>query len=32
MFVRIPVLYEWFTVEATGSGSLWQLRTPGPAR
>jgi 4-hydroxybenzoate polyprenyltransferase len=32
MFVRIPVLYEWFTVEATGSGSLWQLRTPGPGR
>jgi 4-hydroxybenzoate polyprenyltransferase len=32
MFVRIPVLYEWFKVEATGSGSLWQLSTPRSGR
>jgi hypothetical protein len=30
MFVRIPVLYEWFNVEAAGMRSLWQLSRPGP--
>jgi 4-hydroxybenzoate polyprenyltransferase len=32
LFVRIPVLYEWFHVEAAGKGSLWQLSgaKPGP--
>jgi 4-hydroxybenzoate polyprenyltransferase len=25
MFVRIPVLYQWFNVEVAGTGSLWQL-------
>jgi 4-hydroxybenzoate polyprenyltransferase len=30
LFVRIPVLYEWFNVEAAGTGSLWQLGGRNP--
>jgi 4-hydroxybenzoate polyprenyltransferase len=32
MFVRLPVLYEWFGVEAAGTGSLWRLNQPEPGR
>jgi decaprenyl-phosphate phosphoribosyltransferase len=32
MFIHIPVLYEWFNVEAAGIRSLWQLRTHDPGR